>query len=121
MAGRNPFKHHRFPQDVILLAVRWYKPMTIITDKAHGSAKAIKEMNRGCGPEDAIMHIDRKHLNNRIEGDHGALKQLLKPKRGFRSLMAVKNTLKGIETLRAIKKGHFLRQGQNNATEPVVL
>lgn len=24
MARRNPFKHHRFMQDVILLAVRWY-------------------------------------------------------------------------------------------------
>lgn len=58
-------------------------------------------MNRGCGPDDAIRHVDRKHLNNRIEGDHRALKQLLKPKRGFRSLSAAKNILKGIE------KGHF--------------
>jgi IS6 family transposase len=24
MAPRNPFKHHRFPKDVILVAVRWY-------------------------------------------------------------------------------------------------
>ena len=24
MAQRNPFKHHRFPQAIILLAVRWY-------------------------------------------------------------------------------------------------
>ena len=42
-----------------------------------------------------------------IEGDHGALKQLLRPKRGFRRMSAEKNTLKGIETHRAIKKGHF--------------
>ncbi len=87
--------------------VRCDHPFAIITDKAHAYAKVIAEMNRGCGPEDAIRHIDRKHLNNRIEGDHGALKQLLKPKRGFRSLAAAKNTLKEIETLRAIKKGHF--------------
>jgi len=66
-------------------------------------------MNVGCGPNDAILHVDRKHLNNRTEGDHGALKQLLRPKRGFRSLTAAKNTLKGIETHRAIKKGHFER------------
>jgi IS6 family transposase len=24
MARYNPFKHHRFPQEAILLAVRWY-------------------------------------------------------------------------------------------------
>jgi IS6 family transposase len=86
---------------------RCYRPMIIITDKAHSYAKVIKEMNWGCGPEDAILHVDRKHLNNRIEGDHGALKQWLRPKRGFRRLSAAKNTLKGIETHRAIKKGHF--------------
>ena len=70
--------------------MRCYKPMTIITplwtllaipcraaDKAHSYAKVIKEMNWGCGPKDAILHVDRKHLNNRIEGDHGALKQLV--------------------------------------------
>lgn len=92
--------------------VRCYQPMTAITDKAHNYAKVIRELHLFCGPDDAIRHIDRKHLNNRIEGDHGALKQLLKPKRGFRSLTAAKNTLKGIETLRAIKKGHF----ENNQT-----
>jgi len=99
--------------------VRCYHPLTIITDKAHSYAKVIAEMNRGCGPEDAIRHVDRKHLNNRIEGDHGALKQLLRPKRGFRSLSAAKNTLKGIETLRAIKKGHFANNetGVHNETE----
>lgn len=87
--------------------VRCYKPMTIITDKAHSYAKVIREMNFGNGPNDAIIHVDRKHLNNRIEGDQGALKQLLRPKRGFRQLTAAKNTLKGIETHCAIKKGHF--------------
>lgn len=34
MAPRNPFKYHRFPKDVILLAACCYKPMTVITDKA---------------------------------------------------------------------------------------
>lgn len=87
--------------------VRCYRPMTIVTDKAHNYMKIIKEMNWGCGPEEAIRHVARKHLNNRIEGDHGALKQLLKSKRGFRGLSAAKNTLKGIETFRAIKKRHF--------------
>nr|WP_254684983.1 IS6 family transposase [Tateyamaria omphalii] len=88
-------------------AVRCCQPMTIITDKAHSYAKVIREVNVPNGPDDRIVHVDRKHLNNRIEGDHGALKQLLKPKRGFRKLTSAKNTLKGIETHRSIKKGHF--------------
>ena len=24
MSRRNPFKHHRFPNEIILMAVRWY-------------------------------------------------------------------------------------------------
>ena len=24
MSQRNPFKHHRFPNEIILMAVRWY-------------------------------------------------------------------------------------------------
>ena len=87
--------------------VRLYQPMTIITDKARSYAKVIKVLNRYCDPGDAIHHVDRKHLNNRVEGDHGALKQLLRPKRGFHNLTAAKNTLKGIETFRSIKKGLF--------------
>lgn len=89
--------------------VRCYQSMTIITDKAHSYAKVIEEMNYGNGPDDRIRHIDLKHLNNRIEADHAALKQLLRPKCSFRKLMAAKNTLKGVETHRAIKKGHFAR------------
>lgn len=92
--------------------------MTIVTDKAHNHIKVIKEMNRGCGPDEAIRYVARKHLNNRIEGDHGALKQLLKPKRGFKSLSAAKNTLKGLETFRTIKKGLF-QDTQIGATNEV--
>ena len=36
--------------------------MTIITDKAHFYTKVIKEINWGCGPVDAILHVEHKHL-----------------------------------------------------------
>lgn len=87
--------------------VRCYHPLTIVTDKAHSYAKVIEEMNYRNGPDDRIRHVDRKRLNNRIEADHAALKQLLLPERSFRKLSSAKNTLKGIETHRAIKKSHF--------------
>lgn len=84
-----------------------YQPLTIITDKAHSYAKVIGEINGQLGPENAIHHIDRKYLNNRIESDHTALKQRLRPMRGFQTLAGAKAALAGIETFRTIRKGQF--------------
>jgi transposase, IS6 family len=87
--------------------VRLYQPLTIITDKAPTYVKVISQINDRLGPADAIRHVTRKHLNNRIESDHAALKRLLRPMRGFRDLASAKATLKGIETFRAIRKAEF--------------
>ena len=87
--------------------VRCYHPLTIVTDKAQSYAKIIGEWNAQSGPEGAIRHVTRKHLNNRIEGDHAVLKHRLAPMRGLQSLSTAKATLKGIETFRAIRNGHF--------------
>ncbi|SHF42768.1 DDE domain-containing protein [Litoreibacter ascidiaceicola] len=82
----SPFKHHRFPPDVILCAVRWYCRFEL--------------------PGEGIVHINRKWENNRIESDHAALKKLITPMRGFKSLSSAKATLHGIEAIRTIKRGH---------------
>lgn len=87
--------------------VRLYHPLTIVTDKAHSYAKVIGEINARLGPEDVIRHIDRKHLNNRIESDHAALKQRLRPMRGFQTIAGAKAALAGIETFRTIRKGQL--------------
>lgn len=135
MPGHGPFRGHRFPRDVILLAVRWYcryslsprdvhyllaergvavdaavhrlvrKLVCIITDKAHAYARVIGEINEQLRSDDAIRHFTRKYFNNRIESDHVALKRLLTPMRGFRSLSSAKATLSGIEAIRAIRAG----------------
>lgn len=118
--GFNPFKRHRFPREIILLAVRWYcrYPLSCrdvrdmlaergVTDKAHSDAKVIGEINARLGREDAIRHVDRKYLNNRIESDHAALKQRLRPMRGFQTMAGAKAALAGIETFRTIRKGQF--------------
>ena len=55
----------------------------------------------------AIGHVTRKHLNNRIESDHAALKRLLRPMRGFRDLSSAKATLNAIAAFRAIRKAEF--------------
>lgn len=84
-----------------------YQPLTIITDKAHSYAKVIGEINGRLGPDCAIRHVTRKHLNKRIESDHAALKQRLRPMRGFHALAGAKAALVGIETFRTMRKGQF--------------
>ena len=38
-----------------------------------------------------------KYLNNRLEGDHGKLKRLIKPTLGFQSMKTAYATIKGFE------------------------
>lgn len=86
---------------------RCYQPLAIITDKAHSYVKVIGEINGRLGPENAIRHIDRKYLNNPIKSDHAALRQRLRPMRGFQTQAGAKAALAGIETFRSIGKGQF--------------
>ena len=85
---------------------RLYQPLAIFTDKAPNYSKIIREINSNCSPQDAILHIDRKWKNNRIESDHASLKRIISPGKGFYSMRTAKATLKGIEAIRMIKRGH---------------
>ena len=49
----------------------------------------------------------REALNNRLEGDHGKLKRLIKPTLGFQSMKTAYATIKGFEVMRMFKKGQF--------------
>ena len=50
-------------------------------------------------------HRQVKYLNNVVEADHGKLKQLIRPVRGFKTLKTAYATLKGFEVMRALRKG----------------
>ncbi|ADM09305.1 transposase [Parvularcula bermudensis HTCC2503] len=89
---------------------RLYPPLSIVTNKAPTYAKVMKNINAQMLPNEAIMHIDQKWQNNRIESDHAALKQRLNPMRGFKTLSSAKAALAGIEAVRMIKKGHVVRK-----------
>ena len=45
-----------------------------------------------------------KYLNNVVEADHGKLKQLIRPVRGFKTLKTAYATIKGFEVMRALRK-----------------
>lgn len=84
---------------------------------ADREAKVVSEMNEWSFPGEEIVHIDRKWKNNRIESDHAALKKLITPMRGFKSLSAAKDTLKGIEIFRSVKNGHVRNKAPGVAGE----
>ena len=51
------------------------------------------------------QHRQVKYLNNVIEADHGKLKQLIRPVRGFKTMKTAYATIKGFEVMRALRKG----------------
>ena len=59
-------------------------------------------------------HRQVKYLDNVIEADHGKLKQLIRPVRGFKTMKTAYATIKGFEVMRALRKGQaemFALQG----------
>ena len=50
------------------------------------------------------MHRQVKYFNNVIEADHGKLKQLIRPVRGFKTLKTAYATIAGFEVMRALRK-----------------
>lgn len=75
------------------------------TDKAPTYVAALAELKaEGKCPKDT-RHRQVKYLNNVIEADHGKLKQLIRPVRGFKTLKTAYATIKGFEVMRALRKG----------------
>lgn len=86
----------------------WEKPNVINTDKAPTYGIAIAELKaEGKCPEE-LLHRRVKYLNNVVEVDHGKLKQLIKPVRGFKTLKTAYATIKGFEVVRALRKGQAM-------------
>ena len=55
-------------------------------------------------PEKTV-HRQVKYLNNVVEADHGKLKQLIRPVRGFKTLKTAYATIRGFEVMHALRKG----------------
>lgn len=83
----------------------WEKPEMINMDKASTYGIAISELKKDGKLPDTVKHRQVKYLNNVIESDHGKLKQLIKPVRGFNTLKTAYATIKGFEVMHALKKG----------------
>ena len=79
----------------------------INTDKNPSYTQAIRELKFEGHLSPDVMHSQIKYRNNGIEADHGKLKQLINPVRGFQSMKTAYATIKGFEIMRMFKKGQF--------------
>ncbi|MBB6487818.1 transposase-like protein [Rhizobium lusitanum] len=83
----------------------WEKPTVANTDKAPTYGIAIAQLKAEGKCPDDLAHRQVKFLNDVVDADHGKLKQLIKPVRGFKTLKAAYATIKGFEAMRALRKG----------------
>jgi len=77
----------------------------INTDKAPTYAAALADLKKEGQCPAETLHRQVKYLNNVIEADHGKIKQLIRPVRGFKTLKTAYATIKGFEVMRALRKG----------------
>ena len=85
-----------------------YPPCSITTDRLASYPKAMRRLqNEGLLSKD-VEHRTSKYLNNVIEADHGALKRLIRPTRGFQRMKTASASLRGFEVMRMIRRGHCI-------------
>jgi transposase-like protein len=102
---RNTNAAYRFLRKAIK-AMSHYPPSSITTDKLASYPKAIRRLQREGHLAHHVQHRTSKYLNNIIEADHGALKRVIRPTRGFQRMATASATIKGFEVMRMIRRGH---------------
>src|SRR5918998_5513892 len=91
---RNTNAAYRFLRKAIK-AMSHYPPSSIATDKLASYPRAILRLqNEGLLPKD-VVHRTSKYLKNILEADHGALKRMIRPTRGFQTMKTATATLTG--------------------------
>jgi IS6 family transposase len=79
----------------------------INTDKNPAYGQAIKELKQEGNLPSHVSHLQINYRNNRLEAEHGKLKRLINPVRGFQSMKTAHATIKGFEIMRLFKKETF--------------
>jgi transposase-like protein len=106
---RNTRAAYRFLRKAIKM-MSDYPPELITTDKLASYPKAIQRLqSEGLLSKD-VEHQTPKYLNNIIEADHGGLKRVIRPTRGFQRMKTASATIKGFEVMRMIRRGHCIQQ-----------
>jgi transposase-like protein len=61
-----------------------------------------------------VVHRTSKYLNNILEADHGALKRMIRPTRGFQTMKTAAATLTGFEVMRMIRPRSLQQAGMSS-------
>ncbi len=104
---RNTRAAYRFLSKA-LTTMREWPASSITTDKLRSYPETIERLKREGKLSTTAKHRTSKYLNNIIEADHGALKQVIRPTRGFQTMKSATATIKGFEIMRMIRPGHCL-------------
>ena len=104
---RNTRAANHFLASALILMRNW-PPSSITTDKLRSYPEAIARLKRDGQLSRETRHRTSKYLNDIIEADHGALKRVIKPTRGFHTMRTATATIKGFEIMRMIRRGHCL-------------
>jgi IS6 family transposase len=104
---RNTRAAHRFLGKAVTIMRNW-PPCSITRDKLGSYPKAIRRLQREGRLNGDVLHRTSKYLNNIVEADHGALKRVIRPTRGFQSMKTAYATIKGFEIMRMIRRGHCI-------------
>jgi transposase, IS6 family len=94
---------YRFLGKVLKTMRRW-PPHSITTDKFCSYPKAIHRLQREGKLSGDTKHRTSKYLNNIIEADHGGIKRVVRPTRGFQTMKTAYATIKGFEVMRMIRR-----------------
>lgn len=95
--------------------------VSITTEKLASYPKVIQRLQDEGLLSNDVENRTSKYLNNIIEADHGALKRVIQPTRGFQSMKTARSTIMGFEVMRMIRRGHcaLRRSGVTGETRPV--
>ncbi len=104
---RNTRAAYRFLRKALKM-ISGYPPCSITTDKLASYPKAIRRPQSEWLLSKDVEHRTSKYLNNVIEADHGALKRVIRPTRGFQRMKTASATLGGFEVMRMIRRSHCI-------------
>jgi len=107
MDRRDTRAAHRFLGEA-LKTMRHWPPSSITTDQFGSYRKALSRLQREGRLQGDTKDRTCNCLNNIMEADHGALKRVIGPTRGFQTMKTASATTKVFEVMRMIRKGHCL-------------
>lgn len=91
-----------------LRTMRHWPPSSITVDQLGSYPKAISRLQQEGKLSAYTKQGTYTYLNNIVEANHRALKQVIRPTRDFQTLKTAAATIKGFELMPVIRKGHRL-------------